>query len=131
MHDLACGGIIRIQIEKLCFLIIRYMMIDVEHVHRIHGRHDCPRTLQFDIADDQQIGSITHALFRPRNRLYARKDVEDPWDLIVNEHMRILPLGTKEVHEAERRTDGITIGPNMGGENYSLRILEQLCRLIK
>ena len=53
VHDLAGCGVVRIQIEVLCLLVIRHMMVDVQHAHCIHGGNNIACTLQLDIADDE------------------------------------------------------------------------------
>ena len=107
------------------------MMIDVEHTHSIHRRHDRARTLQLDIADDEQISGAALPLSRARDLVDPRQDTEDTRNLIVNQDARILPLRTKKMHQTERRSDGITVRTDVRGEDDGLRITYDFCRLIE
>ena len=131
VHDLTGRGIVRIQIEALGLLVVCHMMIDIQHVHRIHRRYDGPRALQLDIADNEQIGRIAHPLRGTLDCLHAGEDIEDARDLIVNEYAHILAQRSEVVHQPERRTDSVAVRTNVRCEDDGLCILQQLCRLIK
>ena len=131
VHDLAGCGVFRIQIEILRCLIVRHMMIDVEHAHGIDGIEHRTCALQLHIADDEKIGSVAHPLGRTLNLLHPRQDAKGAGNLIVNQDTRILALLSQIVHQPERRSDAIPIGTDVRGEDDGLRVGNHLRRLFE
>ena len=131
VHDLAGRGIVRIQIEIFRRLIVRHMMVDVEHAHGVHGIDHRARTLQLHIADDEEVCRVALPLCGTLNLLNPRQDVKDTGNLIVDQHARILALLSQVVHQPKRRADGVPIGTDVRGEDDGLSVTYDFGCLIK
>ena len=84
-------------------------MVDVEHAYRIDGRDNRPCAPQFDIADNKKVGGIAFALCRALDQIEPRQYAERAWELVVDENARLLAEAAEEMHQSERRSDGVAV----------------------
>ena len=102
-------------------------MIDIEEVLRMDRLEHIARAVHGRVEHDEEVGLYGSLQLRPANNIISRQHRKDGRNIIIEQNESFLAERAQDVHEAERRPDGVAVGVLVGRDDNPLSAGQDGC----